>query len=112
MPRILYHYTSSVGYAGILKTKTIWPSLRAISPNDARFGDGQYFSDILPNTERPGQLSRTFLNHPFSGARFSFHIDVDVDGLTVIQGRQYVFVVLGKTPLDISSRLVGHGPNL
>jgi hypothetical protein len=112
MSRILFHYTSAAGHAGILKTQTILPSLRANNPKDARFGDGPYLSDIVPNTRRPSQLSMLFFGIPWVGMRFAFHIDVNVDGLTVISGRQYVFVIPGAAPLDISKRLAGSGRNL
>jgi hypothetical protein len=92
MPRTLFHYTSLEGHDGILKSKNIRPSLRANNPKDARHGDGQYFSDILPNTRRPAELSRIFFGFPWGGKRFAYHIDVNVDGLNVMAGRPFVFV--------------------
>lgn len=44
--RTLFHYTSEAGLQGILDSCEINPSLKATNPNDARYGDGQYFSDI------------------------------------------------------------------
>ena len=81
MSRVMYHYTSAAGYAGILKTKSIKPSLRANNPRDARFGDGQYVSDIIPGTKRPGQLSMIFFGIPRAGKRFSPHININVERL-------------------------------
>lgn len=109
MSRVMYHYTSAAGYAGILKTKSIKPSLRANNPRDARFGDGQYVSDIIPGTKRPGQLSMIFFGIPWAGRRFSHHININVTGLTVVHGRPFVFLIKNSTPLDITRRLVGHG---
>ncbi len=111
MSRVLYHYTSQTGYEGILKTKTLLPSLKANNPKDARFGEGQYLSDIVPHTMRPSQLSMIFFGIPWAGKRFTHHINVNVEGLTVIRGRQYVYVIQSKEPLDIQNRIVGHGRN-
>lgn len=111
MARILYHYTNQLGYEGILNTKMILPSLRVNNPKDARFGDGQYLSDIVPHTLRPGQLSMYFLGIPWAGKRFSHHINIDVDGLTVIHGRKHVYVIKGSEALAIEDRLTGHGRN-
>jgi hypothetical protein len=108
---ILYHYTSVNGRAGILKTMTIRPSLRANNPKDARYGDGQYMSDILPGTKRPGQLSLIFLGMPWAGKRFTDYVSIKVDGLKVIHGRPSVFLIRNSGPLDISGRLVANGKN-
>ncbi len=112
MSRVLYHYTSQAGYEGILKTSKLLPSLKANNPKDARFGEGQYLSDIVPNTKRPAQLSMIFFGIPWAGKRFSHHIDINVDNLNVMYGRQYVYVIQNSEPLDISNRLVGHGRNI
>jgi hypothetical protein len=109
--KILHHYTSVKGLAGILQSKSIWPSLRANNPKDARYGDGQYLSDIPPGMKRPGQLSRIFLNTPWAGRRFTHYVSINVVGLKVISGRPFVFLVANKGPLDISKRLVAHGKN-
>jgi hypothetical protein len=106
---IMYHYTSQDGYTGILKSKSLLPSLRANNPKDARFGDGQYLSDIVPGTKRPGQLSRIFFGIPYGWRRFTHHINIKVYGLSVVYGRAHVYVVLNRQPLDISGRLCGHG---
>jgi hypothetical protein len=107
----LYHYTSREGYQKILTSKTLLPSFRANNPKDARYGDGQYLSDILPGTKRPGQLSYLFLNIPYQGRRFTHYIAIDASGLQVVRGRDHVFVVPNSQPLDISSRIVNHGEN-
>ena len=111
MGRVLYHYTSQAGYDGILKTNQILPSLKANNPKDARFGEGQYLSDIPPHTMRSAQLSRIFLGVPWAGRRFTHHINLDVHGLSVIFGREYVYVLRNNQPLDIQGRLIGHGRN-
>jgi hypothetical protein len=112
MMRILYHYTSQAGYEGIIKNNTIFPSLKANNPKDARFGEGQYLSDIIPNTKRPAQLSMIFFGIPWAGKRFAYHVNINTEGLTVLHGRQYVYVIQNTEPLDITNRLTGHGRNL
>ena len=47
---ILYHYTNDKGLKGILSSKQLNPFLKANNPKDARYGNGQYLSDILPGT--------------------------------------------------------------
>ena len=111
MGKILHHYTTASGLAGILKTKSIFSSTRAANPRDARYGDGQYLSDIPPGTKRPGQLSRAFLRTPFCGRRFTHYVSIDVTGLKVKTCRPFVFLVENKGALDISKRLVTHGRN-
>lgn len=106
---IMYHYTDEKGYIGILQSKLIRPSLKANNPKDARFGDGQYFTDIIPNTKRPGQLSRIFLGVPWLGSRFSHHLDIKTHGLKVEYGRPNVYVIKSESNLYIHDRLAGHG---
>jgi hypothetical protein len=109
IPSVLYHYTDEAGYAAILAEKKLRPSLKAHSPKDARYGDGQYLSDIVPGSKRPGQLSYAFLKIPWAGRRFSHYIAINIDGLVVTAGRDGVYVVLNTKPLDISKRIVAHG---
>jgi len=96
---------------GIVDSNELRASTKAASPKDARYGDGQYLSDIQPGTMTPGQLSRNFLGHPFSGSRFTHYVDIDVTGLNVVKGRENVFVVPNDGPLDLTGRIVGWGAN-
>jgi hypothetical protein len=107
----LHHYTNAAGRMGILRTKSLLPSLRASNPRDARFGDGQYLSDILPGTKRAAQLSRIFLGMPFAGRRFTDYVSIETKGLRVQFCRESVFLVRNSAALDISRRLVAHGKN-
>ena len=65
-PSTFYHYTSEKGMAGILDTGTLNPSLKANNPKDARYGNGQYFTDIAPGSKSNGQLSREFYATPWN----------------------------------------------
>jgi hypothetical protein len=97
--------------AGILATQRINPSLAAHNPNDVRFGEGQYLSDIPPGTMTASQLSRALLGMPFQGQRFTNYIEVDVTGLPVVMGRPNVYVVINTEPLDVTGRITGFGSN-
>ena len=46
--RTLYHYTDEKGLKGILEDEELKPSLKEVNPKDARYGNGQYVSDIVP----------------------------------------------------------------
>jgi len=108
-PSTLYHYTNEAAMNAIVESETLNPSLKALNPNDVRYGNGQYLSDIPPGSMTPAQLSRTFINNPFQGSRYSNYVAVDVTGLNVIQGRSGVFVIPNETPLNISGRIIGNG---
>jgi hypothetical protein len=42
LPSRLYHYTNETGMNGIVDSKALNPSLKALNPNDVRYGNGQY----------------------------------------------------------------------
>ncbi|WP_330301181.1 HYD1 signature containing ADP-ribosyltransferase family protein [Streptomyces sp. NBC_00503] len=87
------------------------PSLKANNPKDARYGDGQYLTDIQPGTKTLGQLSAAFLRVPWAGQKFTHYIEIDVRGLNVVEGRPGVFVVPNSGPLDLTGRILGSGRN-
>jgi hypothetical protein len=64
-PRSLFHYTNAEGLAGILESGELRPSLKALNPNDVRYGNGQYLSDMCPDQKH--QLS---FRERFSAIRF------------------------------------------
>jgi hypothetical protein len=109
--RTLFHYTDAAGQKGILDSGRLNPSLRELNPNDARYGNGQYLSDIKPGTMTSNQLSRAFLGAPFWGSRFTNFVEVNVTGLNVVEGRAGVFVVPNEVPLDLIGRIVDWGAN-
>ena len=104
--RTLYHYTTAKGLAGIASSETLRPALKAVNPKDARYGDGQYLSDIVPGTKTPGQLAYTFLNDPRGWRRFTHYVEIDVTGLTVVEGRPGVLVIPNTTDLNLAGRIV------
>ena len=107
----LYHYTDDAGLDGILSSKKLNPSLKANNPKDARFGDGQYLSDIAPGTKTCAQLSRCFIGQPFQGNKFKNYVEIDVTDLNVVKGRDGVFVLPNDKPLDLTNRILGSGAN-
>lgn len=110
-PETLIHYTDEAGMNGIVGSKKLNASTKEASPKDARYGDGQYLSDIAPGMKTCGQLSRCFLGHPFSGRRFTNYVEIDVRGLNVVQGRDNVFVIPNQGSLDLNGRIIGYGAN-
>jgi HYD1 signature containing ADP-ribosyltransferase len=83
--------------------------LKSINPNDVRYGNGQYLSDIIPGSMTPAQLSKAFINNPFQGARYGHFVEVDTIGLNLIQGRAGVFVVPNESSLSLSGRIISYG---
>lgn len=107
--RILYHYTSEQGMNAIVESQRLNPSLMANNPRDCFYGEGQYLSDIIPGTKTLAQLSRTFIQNPFQGNKYSHYVEIDATDLKVEFGRPNVFVVLNKEPLDLSDRIISFG---
>lgn len=109
--RTLFHYTDEAGQKGIVDSGQLNPSLREVNPADARYGNGQYLSDIKPGSMTSNQLSRAFLGAPFWGSRFTNFVEIDVSGLNVVEGRAGVFVIPNEGPLDLTGRIASWGAN-
>lgn len=107
--RTLYHYTTAAGHAEIMASESLRPSIKAVNPKDARYGDGQYLSDIIPGTKTPGQLSYAFLKTPRGWRRFTHYVEIDVTDMKVVEGRPGVFVVHNAGDLNLADRIVGGG---
>ncbi|MFZ3596466.1 putative T7SS-secreted protein [Streptomyces sp. BH104] len=107
----LFHYTNEKGYNGILESNELRASLKADNSKDARFGDGQYLSDIQPGTKTPGQLSYSFVRVPWAGHKFTHYIEIDVRGLDLMRSieRPDVYVIPNQQALNIAERIIGHG---
>ncbi|MEV4611330.1 HYD1 signature containing ADP-ribosyltransferase family protein [Kitasatospora sp. NPDC049258] len=110
-PQTLYHYTTEDSVKAIRESQEMFPSLKANNPKDARYGDGQYLTDVAPGTKTLGQLSAAFLRVPWAGRKFTHYIEIDVTGLNVVQGRPGVFVIPNSGNLDLTGRIVGSGAN-
>ncbi|GGZ25468.1 hypothetical protein GCM10010300_81050 [Streptomyces olivaceoviridis] len=110
-PTTLYHYTNEAGHDSIIGSGELRPSLKANNPKDARYGDGQYLTDIKPGTKTLGQLSAAFLRVPWAGRKFTHYIEIDVRGLEVVEGRPGVFVIPNNASLDLTGRIRSSGRN-
>jgi hypothetical protein len=122
--QLLYHYTSQAGRAGILESELLNASL---NPRNARYGAGQYFTDIAPSqiggrtvadmsAEQvaagqisQGQLARRLFGQPFAGNKLETSIAVDVTGMGANQVAPNIFLVNGTQPLNLAGRIVGAG---
>lgn len=109
VPQTLFHYTNQIGYNGIMSSKQLNASTRTTSPNDIRYGEGQYLTDIVPRTKTLNQLSRAFIGNPFQGRKYTHYIEIDVSQLNVVTGRAGVHVIPNQQPLDISNLIISHG---
>lgn len=123
----LYHYTTAVGQEGILYSQAIKPSLKAVNPNDARYGDGQYFTNIPPEAIGAwkkaeltssqvsqglismGQLSSQLYGVSWMSGKMTNYIEVNVSGLNVINPAPGKYLIPNQVPLDISGRVVRFG---
>jgi hypothetical protein len=108
---VLFHYTDAAALQAILSTEQLLPSTGAHSPNDVRYCDGQYLTDIEPGTMTGAQLSRRLLGHPFQGRRFTHYLALDIARLKVVEGRPNVWIIPNTMPLDIGGRVVRSGSN-
>jgi len=73
-----------------------------------RYGNGQYLSDLAPETKTPAQLAKLFINVP-NKYKYTHYVEIDVSGLEVIKGREGVFVIPNEKPLDLTGRIVRTG---
>ena len=99
--KTLYHYTNEKGLTGITESNQLNPSLKANNPKDARYGNGQYLSDINPESTTPTKLAKKFINVP-NKYKYTHYIEIDVSDLNVIQGRDGVYVIPNEEALDLT----------
>ena len=107
----LWHYTDVRGMHGILESGMLLPSLRDVDPNNARYGDGQYFTDVPPGSMSLHRLSRRLVGLPWQWRRFTHYVEVDVTGLDRVLCRDNVFLVPRREPLPLEGRFRGGGAN-
>jgi len=107
-PKTLYHYTNEKGMTGIVESKKLNPSLKANNPKDARFGDGQYLSDIKPDNQTPVSLAQRFIHRP-NRYKYTHYVEIDISDLEVIKGREGVYVIPNSEPLDLMDRIISTG---
>ena len=81
----------------------------SIGIKNARYGEGQYFTNLEPNNFTAGQISRRLYGIPFKTSKVEYFIKVDVRGLNVIQNNPHNFLVPGRNPLNLHGRIVDGG---
>ena len=108
-PTRLYHYTNAAGEAGIVADNALNPSL-ACGP-DAAYGSGQYLTDIAPGSMPRDQMARFLWGQVDVQDRLDRVLTIDVTGLNVQNPREHVFLIPGDKPLDLTGRLINHGPH-
>lgn len=108
-PAVLYHYTTAEALRAILESQQLKPSLQRTRPQDVRYGEGQYLTDIAPGTMTGAQLSRFLLGRPYFAQRCTHFLALDVEGLPIRQGRKGVFVIANENNLPIAGRIIATG---
>jgi hypothetical protein len=111
--RTLFHYTKEDRMNKIVESQELWPSTKANNPSDARYGDGQYLSDIPPGTKSNPSLGRAFYGVPWRGKSVTHYVEIDVTDLDVYQApdRPDVFLIRNTNSLDLTNRIVSFGAN-
>lgn len=104
--KTLIHYTNEEGYKNILKTENLNPS---IGLKNARYGEGQYFTNLEAGDYTAGQISRRLYGVPWNTSKVEYFLKIDVSGLNVIQNNSFNFLVSGKNPLNLHGRIIDGG---
>lgn len=122
--KTLFHYTNLQGYIGINAEKEIKPS---IGFTNARFGNGQYFTDIPPEViiyRKKGELtegelikgyksvwqvSYSLYGMPWNTSKLKYYFEIDVSGLPINNPAPYIYLHKSECPLDVSDRIIRHG---
>lgn len=102
----LTHYTTEQGYKSIMETKQLLPSTGDIH---ARFGDGQYLTDLNSLDYTAGQLPRRLYRVSWNTTRLTHYIKIDVTGLNVIRNAHYNYLIPNNQAIDISNRIIENG---
>ncbi|MFH9471218.1 HYD1 signature containing ADP-ribosyltransferase family protein [Streptomyces clavifer] len=108
-PLTLFHYTTEDGQRGILESNFLQASLRSKNPKDARYGDGQYLTDIPPGSRKGSSLSQALVRIPYCAHKFTHYVEIDITGLAITLGRINVYVALGTDPLSLDGRIKDWG---
>ena len=108
-PETLIHYTNKEGYQKILETGELNPS---IGIKNARYGEGQYFTNLEPKDYTAGQVSRRLYGVPWNTSKLQYYIKIDMTGLNPIQNNPHNFLVPGNNPLPLHGRIVDSGISL
>lgn len=102
----LIHYTSKENYENIISSGKLNPST---DPKHARFGSGQYLTDLKPEDYTAGQISRRLYGVPWNTKKLEYYIEINTSGLNIQSNIPHNFLVPNNKPLNISNRIVNKG---
>ncbi len=118
----LYHYTTVEGERAILKSGVLNVSKGA---KNARYGAGQYFTDIAPEAIGGatmaktgagklslGQLSSRLYKVPWNSRKVTNYLEVDVSNLSIKEVAPNIFLHESDTVLDITNKVRRSGATL
>jgi HYD1 signature containing ADP-ribosyltransferase len=132
IPNSLYHYTTEYGLLAIIESGVLRPSLTKPNGRDVLLGEGQYFTNIEPETiacrsittitplqVKSGQISlfqlanRIMRGTP-SPEKLDYFIEFDISSLAISYSveHEYIYLHESKIDLDISSRIIRSGKTL
>ncbi|MEU4240265.1 HYD1 signature containing ADP-ribosyltransferase family protein [Actinoplanes sp. NPDC026619] len=103
----LYHYTDEDGMNGIVKSGEI----RQSTGENARFGDGQYFSDVRPGSMPLYKMSELFFRTSKKADRITHYVEISVRSLDVQEPRPHTMVVLNSGNLNVRGLMIAAGGN-
>ena len=105
----LIHYTNKEGYQQILETEKLNPS---VGIKNARYGEGQYFTNLEPKDYTAGQISRKLYGVPWNTSKLQYYIKIDMKGLNLIQNNPHNFLVSGNNSLPLHGRILDSGVSI
>ncbi|NML59089.1 DUF6443 domain-containing protein [Chryseobacterium cheonjiense] len=106
---ILRHYTTEAGYKAIMESGELFPS---IGIKNARYGSGQYLTDLMSHEFTKGQASRRLFGVPWNGKKMSHFIELDVSGLNVTKNGPHNFLIPGTGNLSLEGIILNHGQSI
>lgn len=106
---ILRHYTTEAGYKAIMESGELLPS---IGVKNARYGSGQYLTDLLSHDLTKGQVSRRLFGVPWNTKSVSHFIDIDVSGMNIIKNAPNNYLIPNTASLPLNGIIVNHGPSI
>jgi HYD1 signature containing ADP-ribosyltransferase len=131
IPSSLYHYTTEEGRFGIIESGVLRPSLVQADGQDAKYGSGQYFTNIAPQRiaakslsdmtdeqKKAGQISlRQLLRLIMAGSlaeeKLAFFIQFDVSNLIIESTEDpCIYIHRSETNLDIRELIIRSGRTL
>jgi RHS repeat-associated protein len=102
----LYHYTNEAGYNAIMESGEL---IASQGVKNARYGAGQYLTDIAPGQFTIGQTSRRLFGVPWNGSKLTHFLEINTNSLNVIQNAPFNYVVPATNALPISGRIISSG---